>query len=982
MDFAKYIDTYNDDPDYISVWANAKKIVNTFFAKQRLPHNLEQTGCWGIKSLIRQEFNNINAGEKFDFSFINNVTDTKAYSYRKKTEQPKEVFVVDVTHEEDGNVYLFTRSDGEDPTTACIKVPFYDYFYVEIDQTHPKSIIKKEITSFCDFLSQNVFGEQTVLRSLEDAEPNLKSVYGFEHQTRCFLKLVVTAPKMTQMIVRRLWKQHPNLKIYESGHDYISKFFTAKKISSGSCIDVSNAYPVTNHYSTCDFLLMCGDVTPVPNKIFKPRTLYYDIEVLALNIDEFPTSEKCPIIQISYKLNNDEGVLCLHETPGENNTSFATEEDMLVAFAQIIKYDKPDFITGYNSNSFDAPYILDRMINLGLPTDFCKKKYFKVDYRRTMRASKQMGSVEVVLYKSPGFVFFDQMAVLKADVTKRLDSYALKNVCAVYLKDDNKLDLAYREIPTLFKTKEGRSKIADYCLKDTLLLDELESKLMLITNSVAMTKVLNCTFDTTLNRGLVFKLIGKLKQYTERFGFLIPTFSEEQKPTFTGSYQGAFVLSPDVGYYTDPVVCLDYASLYPSLMIYYNLSYDTILFEREHSSWMAANPNKWEKMDNGVCFVKPEHYFGLLPKLEQELGAERKAAKKKKAESQAGSLQEAVYDGLQLANKVVMNSLYGMLGSPSATVPCVEIASTITAMGRYNLMNAKHYVEENYCKITDQPEDLKAKVIYGDTDSIFIHMPGIDVKTADKFGFKLEKAITRDLYHKKNALVMEFEKTLCPFLLVTAKRYTGVQYDAGNFEKGKLKAMGLQLQKRDSTKLCKEAMSDFFKQAIENGDKDKAVANLKSLIQKLFNEELDYSYFKLSKKISKAPKEYKVTPGHVKTWIAFRERVGVVEAPMVGEHFSYLIQRFNKRQKVGDVLIEYQEGVDLKISVDKTHYFKISILNPLEKPLQIMLGEKEAAYLLNPNNYQQVESVVATKRNLLSFFGIEKYKQTKKSKTS
>ena len=395
---------------------------------------------------------------------------------------------------------------------------------------------------------------------------------------------------------------------------------------------------------------------------------------------------------------------------------------------------------------------------------------------------------------------------------------------------------------------------------------------------------------------------------------------------------------------------------------------------------MEKNKDKWEKMDNGICFVKPEHHFGIIPKLEQELALERTAAKKKKAASPPGSLQEAVYDGLQLANKVIMNSLYGMLGSPNATVPCVEIASTITAMGRYNLMNAKHYVEENYCKITGQPDNLKAKVVYGDTDSVFIHMPGIDVKKADVLGFQLEKAITRDLYHKKNALKIEHEKVLCPFLLVTAKRYVSLKYDAGKPDKGKIAFSGIQASKRDSTKLCKEASIDFFKQVIEKSDKETAVANLKSLIQKLYNEELDYSYFKMSKKISKAPKEYKVLPGHIKVWMAFRERVGVTSAPSVGEHFAYLIQRLNKRQKVGDVLIEYQEGIDSKASIDKDHYFKISILNPLQKPLEIMLGEKAAAELLNPKNYTRTESVAASKRNLLSFFGVEQYKETKKLK--
>ena len=235
---------------------------------------------------------------------------------------------------------------------------------------------------------------------------------------------------------------------------------------------------------------------------------------------------------------------------------------------------------------------------------------------------------------------------------------------------------------------------------------------------------------------------------------------------------------------------------------------------------------------------------------------------------------------------------------------------------------------------------------------------------------------------KRTRLLWNSKKTLCPFLLVTAKRYVSLKYDAGKPDKGKITFSGIQASKRDSTKLCKEASIDFFKQVIENGDKNTAVKNLKSLIRKLYNEELDYSYFKLSKKISKAPKEYKVPPGHIKTWLAFRERVGVTEAPSVGEHFAYLIQRLNKRQKVGDVLIEYQEGIDSKASIDKDHYFKISILNPLQKPLEIMLGEKAAADLLNPKNYTRTESTVATKRNILGFFGIQEFKSTKKKKTS
>ena len=138
---------------------------------------------------------------------------------------------------------------------------------------------------------------------------------------------------------------------------------------------------------------------------------------------------------------------------------------------------------------------------------------FSLNFKKTTKHSNQFGSRDVVSYVSPGLLMFDQFESLKGDPTKKMDSYSLKAVCAKYLGDDNKEDLRYRDIPELFKTPSGHAKIASYCLKDGELLLSLEKAVMFGINTQANAQVLNTTLDVVCNKGLGFKLTGKLKEY-------------------------------------------------------------------------------------------------------------------------------------------------------------------------------------------------------------------------------------------------------------------------------------------------------------------------------------------------------------------------------------------------------------------------------------------------------------------------------------
>lgn len=747
--------------------------------------------------------------------------------------------IIDVDYEfigGDMKILLYTR-DINSSKTNLVQYDYNDYFYIELSTEVTMDIVTKAVNGYCWFLKNVRYPEahkrfcknrmsgvwkDKDRHEIPDSAPcddpfydsrkhesqinysgelvysivevkNLKSMYGYKPENQRFAKITTANPIVTCHLFQGLSKKYigdivdtlngepkyfPEMKFYEATTDIISKFLTETKLSGCVAIDIVGTV-VKNNISTCDRAINAKSIVLNSTAPFyEPRVMFYDIECLALDVNVFPSADICPSIQISYLLmngtkNEGEGVLCYKETPGYE--WYETEAQMLIRFTQIILEFNPDAITGFNSNNFDMPYIMDRMMVLDiykLAGVISRRKNYYVKYSKTKKSSKQFGTKEVVKYDIPGRIMMDQFEIIKGDPTKRLRSYALKAICAEYLGDDNKEDLAYKEIPTLFKSIEGRQRIASYCLQDTLLLHKIDQKMMLGITTWGMTKVLGVTPDVTLNRGLVYKLMSKLKQYTERYNFVIPSFTQKQKPVFEGKFQGAFVLDPDIGYYEDPVVVLDFASLYPALMIGWNLCYTTIVHDKK---WMTNNPDKFET-HCGVPFVKHSTFKGIIPMVEEEMARQRKAAKKKMGTSNEilktnqkklkllkkfivikmdivsemddkafdeyinkypdldistltqerkddiekamlmiseYTVQVAIYDSEQLANKIIMNSLYGMLGSPMATVPCVEIAKTITGLGRENLLAAKDYVENKYCEITG--EDKKCKVIYGDS---------------------------------------------------------------------------------------------------------------------------------------------------------------------------------------------------------------------------------------------------------------------------
>lgn len=470
------------------------------------------------------------------------------------------------------------------------------------------------------------------------------------------------------------------------------------------------------------------------------------------------------------------------------------------------------------------------------------------------------------------------------------------------------------------KQKEGskeRAEIAKYCIQDCELCLHLINRFENVTRNISMGNVCYVPTSYIYLRGQsvkIYSLVVKTaSNIPENTGTLIKTkFNKymndddeiEEGELREEGYEGAIVLQPNGpgkdggGIYTDrPVSVLDFASLYPSSMIERNLSHETIITEdmllnesdkykiedtKSQYSKLIFNNNGqqqefnvtrieydnycykyekklWRKTINEnkpkvTCwFIDKKHRMGIIPFVVDTLLKQRKATKKAlKAEKDPE--RKKILDGEQLAYKLTANSTYGQIGAKISQIYLQDIAACTTATGREHIMTAKRVVEEEY---------PGCKVIYGDTDSIFVDFSDWvhnhkDSKYCNK-GLKdkellkacIETAdladkvfIEKKIYNEPQHL--EYEKTFWPFIQITKKRYTGDKYefDVNKFSRT---SMGLVTKRRDNAPIVKYVFGNIVEIIMKEKSVQNAVVWLKNVLLKIANGEFDMSMFIVSK---------------------------------------------------------------------------------------------------------------------------------------
>ncbi len=732
------------------------------------------------------------------------------------------------------------------------------------------------------------------------------------------------------------------------GGSYI--LHTRQKVTTAQLEFFVSAESITSHEAVGDRM-----------KIAPFRILSIDIECQGRK-GSFPEPQQDPVIQIA----------CHCKQYGEENQvsraiftlntcapiasadvySFPREEDMLVAFAQYLIQIDPDFLTGYNIIGFDFPYLIDRAGALKISNNFCiwsRVLGEKTIVRDKKFQSKQMGNREYKEVVAEGRVFLDVMVVIQRDY--KLRSYSLNSVAQQFL-EEQKEDVHHSIISDLQNgTDETRRRLAVYCLKDAYLPLRLIDKLMIIVNNVEMARVTGVPIGWLLERGQQIKVFSQMLRKAKGKDLLFPTVEYSGgDPSAAGKgYEGATVIPPKKGYYECPIVTLDFASLYPSIMMAHNLCYTTLVRPREVSRY---DPNDLTKTPSGDYFVKKEKFPGILPEILDELLSARKRAKALMKEAK-DELEYAVLNGRQLALKISANSVYGFTGAQVGKLPCLEISASVTAFGRQMIEATKAYVESHY---------EGTNVVYGDTDSVMIkavtNEAGTDkerLEEAMAFGRKAAAEVTKEFL---KPVKLEFEKVYFPFLLMNKKRYAGLYWT--NTEKwDKLDAKGIETVRRDNCPLVANVISGVLNRILIQRSVQGAVDYVKGTISDLLMNRLDISQLVITKAYSKSEEEYQSKQAHVALAERMRQR-DPGSAPSIGDRVAYVIIKAAK----GALAFEKSEDpiyvLEHNVPIDTQYYLDHQLSGPLERVFE---GVLEDPKILTHGDHTRHIAVVAPSAN-------------------
>lgn len=488
-----------------------------------------------------------------------------------------------------------------------------------------------------------------------------------------------------------------------------SQWFIAKGLRPCSLFEVQ-VNPYRSKKTYCDAEYWLKSIKTIKGYI-EPVMLSYDIECL-LRPGEFPDPNIDPVITIGCYTKKESKCFCLQETPGYD--SFPTESAMIKAFLRYVQKVSPDILTGYNINRFDNTYIETRCKKLGIDFKWSRLRGHKSTIRHITTHSNQRGTQEQYRLDIPGVVVMDGYEVMRAQ--HNLSKYSLESVAQKFL-GTGKDNMPYHLIPEKFKTPEGRKELADYCVKDCKLVLDLFDKLKKVVNLVQMAQVTGCFAVDILNRGQGIRTITLMHYYCKEKNIFIPRSDKEST-----HFEGAVVVDPKVGMYKQVVICVDFASLYPSIMRALNMCYSTLVTKEqiEANGWVEGEDVRtvpdYEWIDgrlkvthnpDNCSFLTTKVRQGILPLMLATMYNERKRVKKI-MKKHYGTDDYAVFDGKQLALKIVMNSVYGFTGARKGYLPEPRIASSVTKYGRGLTLRTMDSVNNN-------PVWKGSEVIYGDS---------------------------------------------------------------------------------------------------------------------------------------------------------------------------------------------------------------------------------------------------------------------------
>ncbi len=580
-----------------------------------------------------------------------------------------------------------------------------------------------------------------------------------------------------------------------------------------------------------------------------------------------PTSSVFMVCSTFHWIDSEEPIesICvtyLDSEPGDDWRTVKCDDErgVLEATMEMIHSMSPDIIVGFNDGAYDWPFVLAKLQKYDIELEFYKQcsglaipNWSKLEYvRRDMLLENRKIKIDaetdmfITCPDVPGIICVDsriQMIQSLPPTPKQSLNFFLE-----YHNLPLKVDMPYNQMFKIVKNRDvaGMKKVAEYCIVDAMSCQRLLLRRNVVREKREVARISFISLDDAIFYAGGLRVCNILHTVARKVGIKCTNIGKQD--TVSEKYPGAWVFDPIKGIHKDrPITGLDFSSLYPSVIITYNMSPETFVATRDEAERLIAQgfdlhhaKFKFGGGDVEGWFIRhgnDTEKFGLYPKILKDMFDKRRAMKKQlwvytslkekmdkitsekweiteellekegilseiedldrenplddefKKFYDANAFKRSLLDAKQKAFKVLMNTFYGEAGNSRSPFFLLQLAGGVTSMGQYNIKMVSNYIQE-----------LGYKVMYGDTDSVYVVCPEavyaeVDKRYGDGEISKLEYwtemvtltmediAVLRDKVNSMLAadngtpyLNVAYEEVLFPTVLTGKKKYFGIAH--------------------------------------------------------------------------------------------------------------------------------------------------------------------------------------------------------------
>ena len=650
---------------------------------------------------------------------------------------------------------------------------------------------------------------------------------------------------------------------------------------------------------------------------------------------------------------------------------FWNEKEMLSHFLEWWTLNTPDILTGWNVNLYDVPYIA-RRVNRVLGDKWMRSLS---PWNRANEREVYVQGRKNYAYDISGINILDYLDLYRKFTYSNQESYRLDHIAFVEL-GQRKLDHSEYENFKDFYTRDWQ-KFIEYNIQDVELIDRLEDKMKLLELAITMSYDAKANFEDVYSQVRMWDTM--IYNYLTDRNVVVPAKKGAKKDE---KYAGAYVKEPIPGKY-DWVVSFDLNSLYPHLIMQYNISPETLLGTRHPSATVDGLLDRTVRIDgdyavcaNGAQYRKDIR--GFLPEMMEKIYNERTIYKKKMLAAKrdyevhpSAKLQRDIskFNNIQMARKIQLNSAYGAIGNQYFRYYNLSNAEAITLSGQVSIRWIENKMNVYLNKILKTEE--VDYVIASDTDSIYLNL-GPLVESVYKGREKTDKSVVSflnkvcDLEFEKyiessyqeladyvsaydQKMIMKRENIANKGIWTAKKRYILNVWDSEGvrYEKPKLKIMGLEAVKSSTPGACRDKIKECLT-VIMNEDEasaQKFIKEFKDHFSELPVEDISFprGCNGINKWANPSAIYSKGTPIHVRGALLYnyynKKNKLTHKYPLIQDGEKIKFVYLKTPNKMGENVISYLNTFPRELGLDKSVDYDLQFEKSFLEPIKVVLDK-------------------------------------------